>query len=323
MLVHSGNCGCTRHDSVHDSVDRNQKTRLLLTALALIGGFSAIELVVSLSSGSLALLAEAGHMLSDCAALGIALLATWLGRLPASAQAPFGYRRVEILAALLNGLGLMTVALWVGWEAIERLQAPAVEVLALPMLVTAVLGLAVNLFNMALLHDHSHSDLNLKGAFLHVVADALGSLGVIAAAIAVYVLGWTWADSAISLVVAALIFTGAIPLVRQSLDILLETTPADLNVSEIEALLASAPGVIRVENLHLWAIAPDHHRLSAHLVVGLTSAAARDRLLQELQAKLYQRFGLRDTCLQMQSSAPATLSLSPNLALLVAGKGVR
>lgn len=319
MFVHSANCGCTQHTSV----DRNQKTRLLLTALALIGGFSVIELVMSVSSGSLALLAEAGHMLSDCAALGIALLATWLGRQPASAQAPFGYHRVEILAALLNGLGLIAVALWVSWEAIGRLQAPAVEVLALPMLVTAVLGLVVNLFNIALLHDHSHSDLNLKGAFLHVVADALGSLGVIVAAIAVYVLGWTWVDSAVSLVVAALIVTGAVPLVRQSLNILLEKPPVTLNVSEIEALLASAPGVIRVENLHLSAIAPDHNRLSAHLVVELTNAAARDHLLQELQISLYERFGLQDTCLQMQSPAPATLSLSPNLLLLAAGKGFR
>jgi len=175
------------------TVDAQKKAQLLWIALGLIGGFSIVELAVSLSSHSLALLAEAGHMLSDVGALGLALLATWISGWPASAQAPFGYRRVEILAALANGLGLVAIALWIGWEAVERLQHPDAEVLGLPMLITAAVGLGVNLLNAKLLHNHSHHDLNLKGAFLHIVSDAIGSLGVILAAIAVWLFGWVFA----------------------------------------------------------------------------------------------------------------------------------
>jgi len=314
MFVHSVNCGCNQHGVG----DRPQKTRSLWIALVLIGSFSILEFAMSAASGSLALLAEAGHMLSDCAALGLALLAAWIGQLPASDRAPFGYRRVEILAAMVNGLGLVAIALWVGWEALSRLQAPSVEIVALPMLVTAILGLIINLVNIALLHPHSHNDLNLKGAFLHMVADALGTIGVIGAAIAVYTLGWTWADSAISLVVAGFIGVGAIPLIRESFAILLEQAPSHVDVAAVRATLEAAEGVRQVEHLRLWAIAPGQDTLSAHLVVDEMDGEMRDRLLQALQITLEAQFGLRDVCLQMRAPGPGsiTISLSPDLTLL-------
>jgi len=314
MFVHSVNCGCAQHGVG----DRPHKTRSLWIALFLIGGFSILEFAMSATSGSLALLAEAGHMLSDCAALGLALLAAWIGQLPATDRAPFGYRRVEILAALVNGLGLVAIALWVGWEALARLQAPSVEIVALPMLATAILGLIINLINISLLHPHSHNDLNLKGAFLHMVADALGAIGVIGAAVAVYALGWTWADSAISLVVAGFIGIGAIPLVRESLAILLEKAPSYVDVAAVRATLEAMQGVRQVEHLRLWAIAPGQDTLSAHLVIEAMDGEMRDRLLQELETTLAMRFGLRDVCLQMRApgSAPLPISLSPDLALL-------
>lgn len=302
------------------TVDAQKKARLLCMALGLIGGFSLVELAVSLSSHSLALLAEAGHMLSDVAALALALLATWIAGWPPSAQAPFGYRRVEILAALANGLGLVAIALWIGWEAVERLQHPDAEILGLPMLITAAVGLGVNLLNASLLHDHSHHDLNLKGAFLHMVSDAIGSLGVILAAIAVWLFGWTWADGAISLVVAALILAGAVPLIRQSLNILLEQAPAYLDPAAVRAHLLQTEGVQAVETLRLWAIAPGQVALTAHLTVNPQDGPERDRLLQTLQASLQTTFGLTDTTLQL-AAPPATplvnLSMPPSLELVV------
>lgn len=308
------------HTSHPHTVDAGKKARLLWIALGLIGGFSLVELAVSLSSHSLALLAEAGHMLSDVAALALALLATWIAGWPASAQAPFGYRRVEILAALANGLGLVAIALWVGWEAIGRLQQPDAEILGLPMLITAAVGLGVNLLNATLLHDHSHHDLNLKGAFLHMVSDAVGSLGVILAAIAVWAFGWTWADGAISLLVGALILAGAIPLIRQSLNILLEKAPPHLDPDDVRAHLLQTEGVQAVETLRLWAIAPGQVALIAHLSVNPQDGLERDRLLQTLQASLQTTFGISDITLQLSAPLPAppiSLSTPPSLELVV------
>jgi cobalt-zinc-cadmium efflux system protein len=201
----------------------SNKVRLLWTALVLVGCFSLAELAVGLWSHSLALLAESGHMISDSLALGLALVASWIGRFPASDRATFGYRRIEILAALANGVGLVAIAVWIAWEAIARLQSPSADILSLPMLITASVGLGVNSVNALLLHDSSHYDLNLRGAFLHMVADVISSFGVILAAIAVWLMGWLWADGVISLFVSGLIVFGAVPLIVQSLNVLVKT----------------------------------------------------------------------------------------------------
>ncbi|HIK41156.1 cation diffusion facilitator family transporter, partial [Thermoleptolyngbya sp. M55_K2018_002] len=218
------------------------------------------------------------------------------------------------------GLGLVAIALWIGWEAVERLQHPDAEILGLPMLITAAVGLGVNLLNASLLHDHSHHDLNLKGAFLHMVSDAIGSLGVILAAIAVWLFGWTWADGAISLVVAALILAGAVPLIRQSLNILLEQAPVYLDPAAVRVHLLQTEGVQAVEALRLWAIAPGQVALTAHLTVNPQDGLERDRLLQTLQVSLQATFGLTDTTLQL-AAPPATplinLSMPPSLELVV------
>ena len=216
---HSTDCvqGCT-FDS--EGSTRSNKVRLLWTALVLVGCFSLAELAVGYWSHSLALLAESGHMISDSLALALALLATWIARFPTSNQATFGYRRVEIVAALANGIGLVAIAVWIAWEAITRLQSPPADILSLPMLITASVGLGVNSVNALLLHDSSHHDLNLRGAFLHVTADAASSVGVILAALAVYYLNWLWADAVASLLVATLLSLNAISLIRDSLRIL-------------------------------------------------------------------------------------------------------
>jgi cobalt-zinc-cadmium efflux system protein len=292
---HDASCSCSPAIAIPNA----HKVRLLWTALLLISGFSIAEFIVGHVSHSLALTADAGHMLSDSLSLGVALLATWIAQLPASNHATFGYRRVEILAALVNGMGLVAIALWVAWEVISRLQAPSSEILSLPMLITAAIGLGINSLNAFLIHDHTHHDLNLRGAFLHMVADAASSVGVILAAIAIWALGWSWADSAISLLVSLLILAGAVPLIRQSLHILLEKTPDRLNLEEIQTHLQGFDGVVTVTNLRVWTIALGQEALSAHLSVEIRDGEGRDRLLRQIQASLQQEFGIQDIFLQM------------------------
>ncbi len=224
--MHQHSVSCVHH-TTHGSqlAGAPSKVRLLVTALILIFSFSLAELGVGLFSHSLALLADSGHLASDCLALILALLATWIAQRRRSSDVPSGNNRIEVLAALVNGLGLVAIAFWIGWEAVERLQSPPVEILSLPMLATASVGFGVNSINIFLLHKDSHNDLNLRGAFLHVLADAASSIGVILAAIAVWALHWLWADGVISLLVSGLIIISATPLIIQSLNALFSKSP--------------------------------------------------------------------------------------------------
>ncbi len=200
-----------------------QKRQQLLGALVLIGGFAAIEWGAGQFSHSLALVAEAGHMLSDCLALGLALAATFVTR-PALRDGWLGQHRLEVqpdrraetIAALINGLGLLALAAWIGWEAWENLHQPAVEIATTPMLITAIVGVAINAINVKLLHQGSDHDLNLKGALLHVIADMASAIGVIIAAIAVAAFHWMAADCVISFGIAGLIAVSAVPLIWAS-----------------------------------------------------------------------------------------------------------
>ena len=193
-----------------------QKIQMLRLALGLLSSFFVIELGVGLWIHSLSLVADAGHMLSDIAALGLTLAASWIAQRVQRHQLKCGSWRVELLAALINSLSLIVLASWVATEAILRLQSPTNEIVSLPMLVTAVVGLGVNGFNALWLHECSHQDLNYRAAFLHVLSDLFSSVGVILAAIAISWLGWMWADGAISLLVSVLIVVSALPLVTQS-----------------------------------------------------------------------------------------------------------
>jgi cobalt-zinc-cadmium efflux system protein len=310
--------GCNHHH-LSPSPTEVSKVQPLWVTLLLMASFSITELIVSTFSHSLALLADSGHMLSDSLALGVALLAVWIAKLPASHQATFGYRRVEILAALANGLGLVAIALWITWESISRLQVPPTEILSLPMLITAAAGLGVSSLNALLLHHQSHDDLNLQGAFLHMVADAISSVGVILAALLVWMFHWNWADGAISILVALLILLSAVPLIRQSLNILLEKTPNHLDLEQLYNHLKAFDGVETIERLRVWAIALNQEALSAHLIVNLREGEKRDRLLQAMQASLQQEFGIQETVLQMSAPIPVepvNLSVPERLELL-------
>jgi len=306
-LVRPG-CGCSHLDSV-EVAHRREKTQRLWMTLGLLSAFFVAELGTGLWSHSLSLLADAGHLISDVAALGLTLLASWLAERPAAGRATFGYRRVEILAALVNGLMLLAIAFFIAWEAVARFQAPE-PVLGLPMLIGAAIGLVVNCLNITLLHQHSHDDLNLRGAFLHVVADAASSVGVILAALAVYALNWLWIDAAASLLVAGLTGLSAIPLIWESLEILLEYAPRSIDPAEVTASLKSFTGVYRIEALHIWTVTSGQVMLCAQLTVESLNAKERDRLLQQLKTHLNEEFGISESILQLTSgdrTEPITL----------------
>lgn len=291
-------CGCSMQEVT--GIQRRGKTRLLWTALGLLTIFLIAEWGTGLWSHSLSLQADAGHMLSDVAALALTLLASWLAQRPAAGQATFGHRRVEILAALANGLGLLALSALISWEAINRFQVPE-PVSGLPMLIVAGVGLVVNTLNINLLHQHSHDDLNLRGAFLHLVADAASSVGIILAALAVHFLHWLWADAAVSLLVACLTGISAIPLVQESVAVLMEYAPKSINPNQIEAALKSFTAVCEVEKLYIWTVGSGQVVLSAHVTVEPITAEERDRLLKQLQAYLKSEYGIQESLLQVTS----------------------
>jgi cobalt-zinc-cadmium efflux system protein len=198
------------------------KVQRLAYVSILVGSFSAIELAIGSYSHSTALLADAGHLFTDCFAFLLALVGAWIAQ-----KAKFVGQRVETAIALFNSLSLLVIGGGIALQAVLQLRAPAVEILSLPMLITAVIGLVVNSINIFLLHDHSHDDLNLQGAFLHIVADALSSLGVLIAALVVWRMHWLWADGAIGLIIAVSIAVSALPLVQQSFIRLVQTHQAD------------------------------------------------------------------------------------------------
>ncbi|MBW4452402.1 MAG: cation diffusion facilitator family transporter [Nostoc indistinguendum CM1-VF10] len=302
-------CGCA--DNQLKVVNNYQKAKTLWITVGLLAVFFVAEWSVGLWSQSLSLQADAGHILSDIAALAISLIASFLAQKPAKRKATFGHQRIEVLAALLNGLGLLAIATFVTWEAIQRWQHPA-TILGLPMLAIAVLGLIVNLLNITLLHPHTHNDLNLRGALLHVIADTASSVGVIIAALAVHLWDWWWADVAISLVVATFTGLSALPLVQESLKIFLEYAPESINPVEVEISLKSFPGVVQVEKLHIWTISLNKVMLCANLTVESATIQERDHLLNKLEAHIRKTFNIAEITLQLTSCEnPSVLPIHP------------
>ncbi|WP_421657374.1 cation diffusion facilitator family transporter [Leptothermofonsia sp. ETS-13] len=218
--MHHHSADCYHSQFTNGSIDPKVKQAQLAIAILLIGTFALAEFGMGWMSHSLALIAESGHMASDSLALVLALLATWIAQLPKSRLS--GNPHLETAAALINGIALVVMATWIGWEALQHLQFPPNEIASVPMLLTACAGTAVNGVNVALLHRGSAHDLNLKAAFLHVLADTVSSIGVVVAAIAIATLHWLWADGAISLFVAGLILISAVSLIIESTKTLLQ-----------------------------------------------------------------------------------------------------
>lgn len=276
--------------------------QVISIALVLLSSLFATELIVSTWSHSLSLLADAGHLFSDVTALGLTLAAAWLAQRPATGRATFGHQRIEILVALLNGLGLLAIAAFVTWESWQRFHQPQ-AVLGLPMLIGAGVGLLVNSLNILLLHKRRQDDLNMKAAFLHVVADAASSAGVIVAGLTIYFWHWMWMDTTASLLVAVLTGLSALPLVKQSLEILLNYAPSSIDPAEVESTLTAFEGVQQIEDLRIWSMTSSQVALVAQVEVARSlNSLERDRLLQKLHAHLKQTYQFQEVVLQLRSN---------------------
>ncbi len=288
------------HGHGHSHVDRKADRTRLLATLGLTASMMVFEAVGGWWSGSLALLSDAGHMLTDAAALLLAVLALWFASRPADLKRTYGFFRLEVLSALVNGLTLVGIAGFIGWEAWQRLANPQ-PIKAGVMLVVAVVGLLVNLAGMALL---SHSkNLNVRAAFLHVLGDALSSVGVIAAAGVTWLTGATWLDPVISIAIGLLIAAGAVGLIRQAVHVLLEAVPEHIELQQVFGALKEIPGVHAVHDLHVWSLSHGLHALSAHVVCD--DDADRDRVLVAARDLLRSRFGIGHSTLQLESEALA------------------
>lgn len=250
------------HDHSHS---HEAPARTLTIALGLTTTYMVIEAVGGLLTGSLALLADAGHMLSDAGALVVALVAARLAERPPDARQTMGYQRAEVLGAALNAGALLVLALWIAVEAIERLQSPS-EVVAGPMMVVAGVGLLVNLVVAWVLHRGVHT-INTRAALMHVLGDALGSVGALTAGALVAFGGHLWADPAISLVISAILLVGSWRVLREVAAVLMHSTPGHVDVEELEKAILATPGVQSVHALHVWTLRPGEDVLTVHIVV--------------------------------------------------------
>ena len=261
--------------------------------------YMVAEAVGAWWTGSLALLADAGHMFTDVAALALALTAVWFGSRPATSKKTFGYYRLEIIAALVNGVALVVISLLIFYGAYERwLEPPIVK--TGPMIAVAAGGLAINLICAWILHGRNEIDLNIRGAWMHVMGDALGSVGAILAGVCMAVFGWYEADAVFSVVISLLIIWGSVRLIRESTNVLLEGTPAHINLAAVEDEILATAGVSDVHDLHVWTITSGREALSAHVIHSETISQAA--LLRELRAKLHDRFGVDHLTIQMETS---------------------
>jgi cobalt-zinc-cadmium efflux system protein len=281
------------HDDGHDVRDR----RLLGLALALIVAFMAAEVVFGILADSLALLADAGHMLSDAAALGLALVAAWAASLPARGRFTFGFARAEILAAQANGITLVLIGLWILYEAVRRLVEPP-EVQAGVVTLVALSGIVVNLAVLWLLSRARRQSLNVRGAYLHITTDLAAFAGTVVAGVLILATGWDRFDPIASLVVVALMLYASVELLRESGRIFLEGAPATAPPTEVGDALAGHPGVVEAHDLHVWTVTSGFPALSAHVLVQPGADCHRIRL--ELEGMLRERFGIDHSTLQVE-----------------------
>ncbi|HET7340883.1 MAG TPA: cation diffusion facilitator family transporter [Methylomirabilota bacterium] len=299
MAMHAG------HDHARVTAGARSWPILALT-LGLTCGVLLIELIGSFFTGSLALLADAGHLLTDAGGLALALFAIWIANRPPTPAKTYGYFRAEILAALVNALLLMAVAGFILAEAWQRLRTPA-AVLAAPMAAVAALGLGVNIVCALLLHRASAESLNVRAASLEVLSDALSSLATLIAAGVVLATGWTGADPLAGVLIALLIVPRTWTLLRQAVNVLLEGVPPHLHLGEIEEAMLAVPGVRRVHDLHVWTLTSGRETMSAHVVVA--DVGESERLLGELHALLHARFGIDHTTVQLETEPSPVLQI--------------
>lgn len=289
---HGHDHGAHDHGHSHD-VSR----RRLVLVLALTAAFMGVEFVGGWISNSLALMADAGHMLGDVSALGLSLFALWFARRPATPNKSYGWLRIEILAALANGIALGVIAVLIFVQAASRLRAP--EPVEGPlMLGVAIAGLLVNVVAALALHSSRGASLNLRGAYLHVLGDLLGSVGAILAAAIILTTGWTAADPIISCLVGTLILVGSVRLVRESVDVLLEAVPRDIDLDRVAQSIRSIDGVEAVHDLHVWTLTSGYRAMSGHAVID--DPRRHNAIIRDIHACMHDRFGIRHVTVQVE-----------------------
>ncbi|MGH3071431.1 MAG: cation diffusion facilitator family transporter [Gaiellaceae bacterium] len=279
--------------------------RALGIALALVLGFAGVEAAAGIVAGSLALVADAAHMLSDALALGLALFAAWLARRPATPERSFGWRRAEVLAAFANAVVLVALGGWIVWEAAGRLSDPP-GVTGGWVLAAGVAGLGVNLLAVRVLHG-AGPGLNVRAAMLHVLADLASSAGVVLAGAIVLATGWAYADPLAGLAIGVLVVLSTASVLRETVGVLLEGAPAGMDAREVGAAIAANPGVVGVHDLHIWTITSGFPALSAHVLVA--AGADCHAIRRELEVLLRERFRVTHTTLQVEH-APGLIKLA-------------
>ena len=284
------------HDHDHGNTGNRKR---VLWALLLTVTFMVVEAAGGVYAGSLALIADAGHMLTDCVSLILAWIAFLVSDRHPDRMRSYGYARFQVLAAFVNGIGLFLIAIWITWEAVGRIREPD-HVLAGPMLIIAAVGLVVNIISFLILRDRSSENLNMRGAALHVMGDMLGSIAAIVAALVIMWTGWTPIDPILSVFVAVLVLRAAYTIVRKSSHILLEGTPEDMDVGDIaERLAAMTPGVEDIHHVHIWSLTSDKPVVTLHATV--SDGVDRDDVLAALQKALAETFGLAHATIQLES----------------------
>jgi len=278
-------------------MERHNETKRLKLALAISSVYFFAELIAGFMTNSLALLSDAGHMLSDIGAMALSLFAFYFAKRPATVESTYGYHRVEILAALFNGLALWLIVGIILASAFNRLIEPP-EVESTGMIVVAVVGLLVNIAAGVILFAPYNHSLNLRGAFLHVVSDAVGSVGAIAAGAVMLATGWYLADPLISIFIGVLVLFSSWNLVKESLSILMQSVPKGIRLEDVQRTIESVDGVAKVHDLHLWAVTSGIYTLSAHAVV--ENGGDLHHVLNGIEDTLKQRFNIEHTTIQLE-----------------------
>ncbi|MBI2849802.1 MAG: cation transporter [Chloroflexi bacterium] len=292
------------HNHEHNHISESSRSRLKIV-LGIITFIMVVEVVGGILSNSLALIGDAGHMLVDALAIALSLFAITMAARPATLSKTFGYHRVEIMAALANGVTLVLVAAYVFYEAYQRFLEPPV-VRAPLMMGVATIGLVSNLAGMFLLKGVSHHSLNIKAAFWHIIGDTVSSVGVVAGGVIIAITGWGVVDPIIAVLIGCIILVGAVSLVRESVDILLEAVPKHIAVDEVIKSLKAVPGVDEVHDVHVWTLTSDIHALSAHLMIQDQSVSGSAEIVDKVNHNLSEQFNITHTTLQLECERCAT-----------------
>jgi cobalt-zinc-cadmium efflux system protein len=282
---------------VHAQAAPSANRRRLAAVLALTIGFVGVEAAAGFLTGSLALLADAGHMLTDVAGLALALAAMKVAERPPSPRRTYGYHRVEILAALANGLALLGVAVYILLEAVQRISHPR-PVASLPVLLVAAFALVVNVAGALLLRGGSRSSLNVRGVYYEVVADAFSSMGVILGAAVIAATGWYWVDPLVAVLIALFVLPRTYSLLREAVGVLLEGAPREVDMTALRTAMEDVPGVKTIHDLHVWTLTSGVHALSAHAVV--SADAAHGKVLAELRLRVSRGFRIDHVTVQLE-----------------------